>query len=623
MESVTFDHRLALTPESPGVYLMRDSSGEVLYVGKASSLKSRIGYYFGPTRNLPAKIQTMVSRIADYEFIVTDSPSEALILENRLIKNHKPPYNARLKDDKTYPYLKIDLTEDFPQVYITRRIAKDGAKYFGPFATASSIRKSLGLLKKLFPYRSCTKVINGNDSKPCLEYHISRCCGPCIGAVTKEEYHKVVQQVVLFMEGKTDVVTKALNSKMEEASGKLEFERAAIIRDQIRNVQRTSEEQRVLVEATSAQDLDVIGTSSADDETWVEVFFIRHGRLIGRDHFSMEGTQGYTAGHTISEFVKQFYQAAPFVPPLIVLQHLPKEQEFLEHWLKEQRGGKVTFVCPKRGRYQKLLQMVTANASHGLSQKRAKWLTNADATLKAMIELEEELNLPQRPRRIECFDISNTQGTNSVGSMVVFEHGIPKPSHYRRFRIKHVKGPDDYASMQEVLLRRFKRLGSSNSSGVIHPSRVPPTPSSNNWGIVPDLVLIDGGKGHLSAALEVFLHLGLDFIALASLAKENEVLHIPHTPEPISLPRNSQGLYLVQRIRDEAHRFAINYHRSLRSKKTTNSAMDFITGIGPQRKKTLIRRFGSLQGIKQAALEDLTTVPGITRSLAIRIKEVL
>ena len=623
MNRAAFAHRLATTSEKPGVYLMKDVRDQVIYVGKASSLRNRLSYYFGSPQHLPPKIRTMVSRISDYEFIVTDSSAEALILENTLIKKHKPRYNVRLKDDKTYPYLKIDLSEDFPQVYITRRVNKDGARYFGPFATAGSVRKTLDLLKKLFPYRSCTKAITGTDPRPCLEYYINRCGGPCIGAVSKEEYHKVIQQVIMFMEGKTDVVVEDVRHKMNEASSKLEFERAAVLRDQMRNVQRTAEEQRIKVDTTATYDVDAIAMAVAEGEARMEVFFIRHGRLLGRDHFIMEGTQDDAPGHIMAEFIKQFYLSASFVPPRILVQHPPEDQELIKEWLQGRRGGAMAVDCPKRGKYHKLVEMVAENASQGLSQMRAKWLSNADATYQAMVELQEELNLPVLPRRMECYDISNIQGTNSVGSMVTFEDGAPKTAHYRRFRIKGVEGIDDYSSMQEVLRRRFKRLADLKGKAGPQPSDTLPRVNEEGWGIVPDLVLIDGGKGHLTAALEVFLELGIDFIPLASLAKENEWLFTPPTPEPIILPRNAQALYLVQRIRDEAHRFAITYHRNLRSKRTTVSPIDTVTGIGPKRKRMLMRRFGSLKGIKEAATEDIAAVPGITRSLANRLKESL
>ena len=652
MERKDFDHRLRITPEKPGVYLMKDARDRVVYVGKASSLRNRIRSYFGSSYTLGPKIQKMVARVVDFEFIVTDSEAEALILECTLIKKFRPPYNARLKDDKSYPYIKIDLAEDFPQVYITRRVVQGGARYFGPFATVGSVRKTLDLLKKLFPYRSCTKVITGKDPRPCLEYYINRCGAPCIGAVTKEEYHKVIQQVILFMEGKTDGVVDDLRQKMAEASRALEFERAAALRDQIRNIQQVIEEQRIKVSSVAQHDVDAIAMAQGQDEAWVEVFFIRQGKLTGRDRFIMEGTQDDLPGHILAEFIKQFYQSVSFIPPRILLQHSLEEEELIGDWLKAKRGAGVTLVRPLRGEQHKLIKMVGENASQGLSQMRAKWLSNAGAIRQAMEELHEELSLPNVPARIECYDISNIQGTNSVGSMVTFQDGVPKPAHYRRFRIRQVEGIDDYAMMQEVLRRRFKRLaalrgkgrppgiplqeGGIQREGEAYPHPDPPPPregraridgkadaAEGSWGIIPDLVLIDGGKGHLSAALEVFLELGIDFIPLASIAKENEWLFVPQTPEPIVLPANCQALHLVQRVRDEAHRFAITYHRKLRSKASITSAVDLVTGIGPKRKRMLMRRFGSIKGIKEAALEDIAAVPGMTRSLAGRLKESL
>ena len=628
MERGSFDHRLRITPEKPGVYMMKDAGDRVLYVGKASNLKSRMRSYFGSPHTLASKIQKMVSKVVDFEYIVTDSEAEALILECTIIKKTRPRYNARLKDDKSYPYLKIDLTEEFPQVYITRRVAKDGARYFGPFATANTVRKTLDLLKKLFPYRSCTKVITGKDPRPCLEYYINRCVAPCIGLVNKDEYHKVVQQVIMFMEGNTDVVLRDLRQKMSEAAQNLEFERAAALRDQIRSIQRVIEEQQIKVDSSATYDLDAIAMAEGQDEAWMEVFFVRKGKLIGRDHFIMEGTQGDSPGHIMAEFIKQFYQSASFIPRRILIQHLPEEQELIQAWLKENRGGALTLMRPLRGDQHKLIKMVAENARHRLSQTRAKWLSNADAVQQALTELQEELNLPDLPSRMECYDISNIQGTNSVGSMVTFQGGSPKPAHYRRFRIKSVDGVNDYAMMQEVLRRRFKRLASVKGKGSNDKingrgTEQAPSRSHESWGIVPDLVVIDGGKGHLSAALEVFLELGIDFIPLASIAKENEWLFVPQTPEPIVLPATSQAIQLVQRMRDEAHRFAITYHRKLRSKASISSPVDLVSGIGPKKKRMLMRRFGSVKGIKTAEIDDIAAVPGMTWSLAVRLKESL
>ena len=617
-----FERRLRNAPNRPGVYIMKDVRGNVLYVGKASVLSNRLRNYFGSPANLPNKIRRMLGQLDDFECIVTDTEAEALILENTLIKRHKPRYNARLKDDKTYPYLKIDLAEDFPKVYITRKVAKDGGRYFGPFATAGTVRQTMDLIKRLFPYRSCTKAITGKDARPCLEYYINRCVAPCTGLASKEDYAKVIDQVTLFMEGDTEAVTTDLRINMEKASEELEFERAAVLRDRMRSVQKVADEQQIKVDANPISDMDVIAFTQSDSDTWVEVFFIRHNKLIGRDHFFMDGAQDESPGLVMGQFIKQFYQSASAIPPRILLQHQLEEEELIGEWLRELRGGPVRLVLPKRGQHKKLIDMVAENARQGLKHHRVRWLDNTDVIHQAMAELQEELSLPTDLRRMECYDISHIQGTNTVASMAVFEDGKPKSSEYRRFKIKTVEGVDDFESIREVLRRRFKRMADARAKGN-RPDDNGAHDKEDSWGIFPDLVLIDGGKGQLSAALEVFLEMGLDNVALASLAKENEWLYVPHTPEPIVLARNSQALYLVQRIRDEAHRFAITYHRNLRSKSSLKSPLDMVTGIGPKRKRMLLRRFGSVNGVKHASLDEISAVPGLTRSLAILLKQSL
>ncbi len=614
------EQRLQATPERPGVYLMKDARATVLYVGKASVLRNRLRSYFGSPSNQPNKTRRMMGHVHDFEYIVTDSEAEALILENTLIKRYKPRYNARLKDDKTYPFLKIDLNEEFPRVYITRRVSKDGARYFGPFATANTVRKSMDLVKRLFPYRSCTKTITGTDPRPCLEYYINRCVAPCTGFASREEYAKVIEQVIMFMEGDTDSVTRDLEENMVLAAERLEFERAAVLRDRIKAVERVVEERRIKVDSNPVSDMDVIAVAQGSTEAWVEVFFIRKGKLIGREHFFMEGAQDDTPGVVIGQFIKQFYGSAQTIPPRIVTQHPLEDQGLVTEWLRGLRGRAVHLVWPQRGMHKQLVETVADNARQGLAQHRIKWLDNRDIIQQAMSELEEELSLPLPLRRMECYDISHIQGSNSVGSMVVFEEGLPKRSQYRRFKVKTVEGVDDFESMREVLRRRFKRMAAARNTTEGGDSEAA---ADTGWAAVPDLVLIDGGKGQLSAALEVMLELGLDDIPLASLAKENEWLFVPHTPEPIILPRDSQALYLVQRIRDEAHRFAITYHRNLRSKGSLGSPIDLVTGIGPKRKRMLMRRFGSLKGIKEAAVDEIAAVPGMTRSLAIRIKQTI
>jgi excinuclease ABC subunit C len=619
------EQRLKVTPEKPGVYMMKNARGEVLYVGKASVLRNRLRTYFGSSSHQVSKIRRMMGYVHDFEYIVTDSEAEALILENTLIKRYRPRYNARLKDDKTYPYLKIDLTEEFPKVYITRKVAKDGARYFGPFATAGTVRQTMDLVKRLFPYRSCTKTITGNDPRPCLEYFINRCVAPCTGYASKEDYAKVIQQVILFMEGDTEAVTNDLEQNMQQSAERLEFERAAVLRDRMRAVERVAEEQRIKVDANPSNpvtNMDVIAIAQGTNEAWVEIFFIRRSKLIGRDHFFMEGTQDERASLVLGQFIKQFYQSASDIPPRVLIQHPLEDEELIGDWLRDLRGGAVRLVRPQRGLLRQLMTVVAENASQGLTQHRVKWLDNSDVIQQAAAELQEELSLPMPLHRMECYDISHIQGTNSVGSMVVFEDGKPKPAHYRRFKIKTVEGVDDYESIREVMRRRFKRLADARNRENSAEGDLSDAPA-DSWGLFPDLVLIDGGKGQLSAALEVLLQLGLDDLPLASLAKENEWIFVPHTPEPIVLPRDSQALYLVQRIRDEAHRFAITYHRNLRSRSNLRSPIDLVTGIGPKRKKMLLRRFGSLQGLKDATVDDIASVPGMTRSLALRLKQTI
>ena len=623
MIKTTLSEQLKATPTNPGVYIMKDSQGEVLYVGKAARLRHRLQSYFGSTANMEPRIRQLVTRISDFEFIVTQSETEALILENTLIKRYLPRYNARLKDDKTYPYLKIGLNEEFPQVYITRRVANDGARYFGPYASAGSVRKTMDLLKKLFPYRSCTRTITGKDPRPCLEYYINRCVAPCIGAVDKEEYRRVVGQVVLFMEGRTEEVVKDLRQRMDEAAEHLEFERAALLRDQLQAIERITERQKVV--SMDMEDQDVIALARGRDEAWVEVFFVRQGKLIGREHFIMGGVHEDEPPRIMSDFVKQYYDSVSHVPPRLLLQHSLEEGALIGRWLEQKRGKRVEIRVPQRGEKRKLVEMVAENALQGLEQLKVKWLADTDAQESAMEELQERLNLPRLPQRMECYDISNIQGTTPVGSMVVFEKGQPKSAHYRRFSIKTVTGIDDYAMMQEVLRRRFRRLGHLQGDGEAgaETSLEVGREQGLSWGIVPDLVLIDGGKGHLNAAVEVFLELGIDNVPLASLAKENEELFVRDTPESIMLPRNSPALFLVQRLRDEAHRFAITYHQRSRTRKAMQSAMDLVPGIGPKRKRMLLRRFGSVKGIKDASMEELASVPGMTRTLAQKVKEFL
>lgn len=608
------------TPTKPGVYIYRDAEGKVLYVGKAASLRSRVRSYFADSSALTLKLRTLMSRVTEYEYVVTDSEQEALILENILIKRHKPRYNVRLKDDKTYPYIKIDLKEEFPRVYFTRRRDEKGSRYFGPFASASSVRRTLALIKKLFPYRSCTKTITGEDVRPCLDYYIHRCVGPCIGAANKEEYRKVIDQVILFLEGKHDAVVRDLTQGMNNAAESLQFERAAALRDQVRAIERVSQAQKI--ESDLLANEDIVAMARSQDEAWVETFFVREGKLVGRDHFIMEGTQDESDAQIMASFLKQFYDSASYIPPLILTQHTPEDVTLIHNWLENKRGRKVEIRRPSRGERRRMVELVAENAAQRLAQHRVKWMADTDATSQALEELQEQLNLPAKPARMECYDISNIHGTNPVGSMVVFQDGQPAPSHYRRFKIKTVEGIDDYSMMQEMLRRRFRRMKDAprddKDSGSNNRRK-----SDGSWGLIPDLVMIDGGKGHLSAAHQVMLELGVADVPLASIAKQHEEIFRPDSSEPIILPRSSQALYLVQRLRDEAHRFAITFHRQLRKKGGVRSAMDNVPGIGPKRKKALLRKFGSVKAIREAEVDELAAVMGMTRSLAERVKEYL
>jgi excinuclease ABC subunit C len=591
-------------PASPGVYLFKDAEDNILYVGKAASLRHRVGSYFGGGQRLTPKLQRMVSKVNDLDYFVTASEQEALILELNLIKRYHPTYNVRLKDDKTFPYLKIDLSEDWPRVHITRRLEEDGGRYFGPFASARSVRQTLKLIRGIFPFRSCSRTITGNDRRACLEYHIGRCLAPCIGVASREEYAEVIKQLALFLEGKQERVARQLESKMNKAAEALDFETAARLRDQLQAVREVVEGQRIA--ATVRGEQDVIAFAQERDQACVQVFFIRGGKLIGRESFILQGTRYEEPKQIMTSFIKQFYASSPYIPPLLLLQHPVEDAATIKAWLQGKRGGRVNIQVPRRGNKKQLLDIVAENAQEGLEQLKIKQLASPGALSAALDEIKRELKLPRLPSRIEGYDISDIRGTAAVGSMVVFDKGKPKPAHYRRFKIKTVAAANDYAMLQEVLRRRFKRAGAA----------------SDTWAILPDLVLIDGGRGQLNAAREVIGEAGINAVPIASLAKENEEIFIPQKSQPVVLPRSSPALQLLQRLRDEAHRFALGYHQRVRKRGTFASALDGIPGIGPKRKLALLRQFGSVSGIKEASVEELTAA-GMTRSLAKKIKETL
>ncbi|MDO8491272.1 MAG: excinuclease ABC subunit UvrC [Dehalococcoidia bacterium] len=606
MAAERFRELLRRVPAKPGVYLFKDKAGCVIYVGKAASLKDRIRSYFAPPASLAEKTRRMMNRAQDFDYVLTDSEQEALILENNLIKKHFPRYNVRLRDDKSYPYLKISVNEDFPRIYVTRRLESDGGRYFGPYASAYSVRLTLEMLRNVFHFRSCRKPIDGKERRPCLEYHIRRCRAPCVGSITREDYRHTIDQVMLFLEGRQEQIVRDLKTRMEDAAGALQFEKAALLRDQLLAVESVMQQQKVV--SPIPEDEDVVGLARSGDEGCVQLFFVRAGKLTGQDHFVMEGAQGEEPRAILTSFVEQFYGAASYVPPRILLPEKLEDMEVVQAWLSSRRGAKVELRAPQRGEKKKLVALAAQNAAEMLEQLRAKWLADAGKTQVAQEELQRELQLPRPPRRIECYDISNIQGASAVGSMVVFEDGRPKSKHYRRFQIKTVEGADDYAMLQEVLRRRFKHV--DNAARPDEP-----------WAITPDLVIIDGGKGQLNAALDAMKELGVDSIPTAGLAKEQEELFLSGRPDPVRLPRTSQALYLVQRIRDEAHRFALAYHLKVRTRKTLGSAFDSVPGIGPRRRKALIKRFGSVRGVREATPEELASVPGITVALANQIKE--
>lgn len=625
--------QLAALPARPGVYIMRNARGEVIYVGKAAKLKDRVRSYFGSPHMMEPKTLALRQHIDDFEYIVVGNAGEALILEATLIKRHQPFFNIRLKDDKRYPYLKVDIQNPWPRVYITRRIEKDGARYFGPYASAGSVRATLDLTKKLFPWRSCTKEITGKDARPCLDYYIKRCIAPCTAFCTKEEYDEVIEDVILFLEGKADDVIRRLRDQMNRASEQMEYERAAQVRDQLRSIERTVERQ--MVATTRKEDVDIFGIARDGDQACVQVFFVRGTQMIGRDTFVLEGVRDETDSTVLTNFLLQYYEGAQYVPKLVAIPTEAEDRETIEELLSEKRGSLVEVRVPERGEKKRLVELAGENAKESLSLMRVKWMADANKTELALAQLTEELSLPGIPHRIECYDNSNIQGTSPVSSMVVFIDGKPETSQYRRFKVKTVVGADDFATMAEVLRRRFKnhaaRVNQEGAEGTGTSERNGEAASredgesrtvnreSDGWEL-PDLVIIDGGKGQLGAAVQVMRELGVHDIPTVGLAKRFEELFVPDEDEPVVLPRGSEALYLVQRVRDEAHRFAITFHRQVRGKSSIQSALDTIPGIGPKRKKSLLRKFGSVKQIREADVEEIASTVGFTKALAEKVK---
>ena len=589
----TVAEKLKLLPESPGVYLMKDARGKIIYVGKAIVLKNRVRQYFQSSRNQAPKVRAMVSHIADFETIMTANEVESLILEANLIKKHRPRYNIRLKDDKSYPYVKVTVQEEYPRVFITRRVVRDGARYFGPYTNVTALRDSLKLLKRLFPMRTCRTM----PERPCLEYHIKRCLAPCVGKVTAEDYGAMIRAVLLFLEGRTDDVERELEHRMNLAAEAYHFETAARLRDQLTAVRKAAERQNIV---TGAGDQDAIGMARSAAGVCVQIFFIRGGKMIGREHFLLRGSEEESDADILRAFLEQYYNQATFVPREVLLPCAidAAGQEIIERWLAEKKGGgKVVLLTPQRGTKHDIVEMATGNAEKFLTDEETRRSLVDEQTLGAVEELGRYLGLRKLPYRMECFDISHNQGQETVASMVVFEGGMPKKSDYRRFKIKSAEGkPDDFLSMREVTTRRYVGLPKEE---------------------LPDLIIIDGGKGQLSSALEIIRNeAGHKEVPVVGLAKQFELVFTEGNSEPVELPRRSPSLYLIQRIRDEAHRFAITFHRKLRGKRNLVSVLDHIVGIGPKRRQSLWAHFGTLDKIKAASVDELATVPGMNRPSA-------
>ncbi len=595
--------KLENLPTNPGVYLMKNDQGEIIYVGKAVNLRNRVRSYFRELKPEQAKTKALVKHIADLEYILADNELEALVLECNLIKKYKPKYNISLKDDKTYPYLKIT-NEDYPQVLVTRKVLRDGARYFGPYPSVNELRNSLELIRKIFPFRSCRQKVFTND-RPCLNAHIQMCYAPCIGRISKEDYNAMIDQIALFFEGKQDGLVKRLQQEMEQAAENLQFEQAARLRDQLQGIEQIMTQQKAVL--GSDGDEDVIAMARGLNQCCVQIFFIRNGKIVGRENYFLRGTDDSSRGEVITSFMKQFYLNCQFIPRNILLETELEEQDILEQWLTEKKESRVYLKVPKRGQAKELVELVGRNALEALTKQELEDSYQQQRTTGALEQLQQMLGLSRLPQRMECYDISNTQGTESVASMVVFVDGKPKKDQYRRFKIKTVEGANDYASLREVLLRRFRRgleeQADENTEGKFH--------------ILPDMIMMDGGRGQVNIALQVLQELGLD-IPVCGMVKDNHhrTRGLYYQNEEISIDTQSEPFLLITRMQDEAHRFAITYHRSLRGKRNLTSILDDIPGVGEKRKKNLLKHFGSFTKIREASVEQLAEVDGISKAVA-------
>jgi len=605
--------KLSTLPKKPGVYLMRNAKGRIIYVGKANVLANRVRSYFHASAQEHSKTRRLVREIRDIEWIITDSEVEALILEANLIKKHRPRYNVRLKDDKRYPYLKIT-NEDYRKVLITRRMERDGGRYFGPYTSTGALRDTLDLLRRMFPYRTCDRDITGKDTRACLYHDLQLCTGPCIGAVDKAGYNAVIEQLIRFMGGESEGVMEEMRDAIQDAATSLQFERAAQLRDRFQALTHVMERQRIIT--TAATNQDVIAVATDNGNACLEVFFVRNGKLLGREHFVMEGSADSNEEEIVSAFLQQFHTNAAMVPPEILLPAQIAEAAVLEQWLRTKRGDVVYLNVPREGPDRDLLNLASENAVETLRLLKAQWAMDKHRSETALTDLQEGLTLPRTPVRMECYDISTTQGVEVVGSMVVFEHGVAKRSDYRRFKIRTVVGQDDFASMREVLMRRFERWRR------ITEGELKGTRGSQAWAKLPDLLIVDGGKGQLGTAVEVLERFELqDKVPVVGLAKRHEEIFKPDRRVPVRFDPSEPAILLMRRIRDEAHRFAITYHRQRRRKVGLASQIDDIPGIGPVKRKALIKHFGSLHGIQSATEEQLTEVEGVSKVLAANIVE--
>ena len=596
---------LATLPAKPGCYLMKNAGGAIIYVGKALSLRNRVRSYFHADASHDGKTRRLVREITDIEWIVVGSELEALILEMNLIKKHRPKYNVRLKDDKRYPYIKIHWADPFPKVTVTRQMVDDGSRYFGPYTSAWAVYQTLDVLRRIFPYLTCDRIITGLDKRACLYYDIKLCTAPCIGAVNQVQYRQTISDLMDFLNGHSEEIVLRLHKEMEKASEEMRFEKAAAVRDQLKAIQSIIERQKIIF-AADYLDSDVLAMARSNGEACVQIFFIRGGKLIGREYFILEGTEDEADSEVMEQFVMQFYTEAATIPQQVMLPQEIEEAKIISQWLRSKRGGeKVEFFVPKEGQPHELVQMATENATETLQALRAQWQADTHKQEQALAELQQALNLPEPPNRIECYDVSNIQGTAIVGAMVVFTQGVPDKKLYRKFNIESVVGaPDDFASMEEMLTRRFRRWKTSHEA-----ETGPGSKPDASFSFLPDLIIIDGGKGQLGRAVEVLKKYDLlDKVPVIGLAKQQEEIFFPNKSQSLLLPRHSQGLYLIQRIRDEAHRYGITAHRKKRQKLGMASQLDAIPGIGPARRKSLLKHFGSVDKIREASIEELMVI---------------